>query len=164
MHKVFTSALGLFFLLASTGFAMANAQLRGAQAPQKPVQRTIALSDAQLETLRLREVTLAARLYTDIAFSPQNMRKMREGLPLSEASFQAALKVLRLRFSACMESGFEARLDNALSAQVLRKTIQSTQSASVPEPKKARSVMPAFKATDAYCAGRIQAWLASAIE
>ncbi|PHS27429.1 MAG: hypothetical protein COA84_04470 [Robiginitomaculum sp.] len=164
MQKVFISTLGLLFLLASTDLVMANTQLKGAQAPPKTAQRTIELSDAQLEILRQREVALAAKLYTDIAFSPQNMRKMREGLPLSEASFQAALKTLRLRFSACMESGFEARLDNALSAQILRKTIQSTQSASVSEPKKARSVMPAFKATDAYCAGRIQAWLASAIE
>ncbi len=126
--------------------------------------KTIPLSDEALENIRLIEVAHAARLYTEIVFSRQNQRKMRADLPLSETDFQGAIKDLRARFSACMEGGFEARLTNAFDAQVLRKTMQSTRSADVAEPEAAKTVLPAFTATDAYCAARIPVWLAGAIQ
>ncbi len=133
-------------------------------AQQKAIQHTVQLSPEQLEKLRLIEVAKAASLYTGIAFSAQNQRKMRDGLPLSETDFDAAIKDIKPRFQACLEGGFEARLGNAYEAQVLRKTIQSTQSADFAEPKTAKSIIPAFKATSDFCAGRIKVWLASAIK
>ncbi|MDQ7020010.1 MAG: hypothetical protein Q9M33_12715 [Robiginitomaculum sp.] len=133
-------------------------------AQQNSASRTVQLSPAQLENLRQIEVAKAAKLYTEIAFSTQNQRKMRGGLPLSDTDFDAAIKDIKPRFQACLEGGFEARLGNAFEAQVLRKTIQSTQSANVAEPKKAKTIIPAFKATSDFCAGRIKVWLASAIK
>jgi len=133
-------------------------------AQQKSVQHTVQLSPEQLEKLRLIEVTKAASLYTNITFSAQNQRKMRKSLPLSDTDFIAAIKEIKPRFQACLEGGFEARLGNAFDAQVLRKTIQSTQSADFAEPETAKTIIPTFKATSDFCASRIENWMASAIK
>lgn len=133
-------------------------------AQQNSAQRTVKLSPEQLEKLRLIELERAAKQYTDIAFSAHNQRKMRAGLPLSDADFETAMQDIKSRFQACLEGGFEARLGNAFEAQVLRKTIQSTQSIDFAEPEKARTIIPAFKATSDFCASRIEIWMASAIK
>ncbi len=127
-------------------------------------QKTIALSPKQLEKIRLNELNQAARLYTKISFSPQNKRTMRADLPLAEAEFQTVITRIRAQFQACMESGFEARLDNAFDAQILRKTMQSVLSADQPEPEKAKTIIPAFTATDAFCSGKVKSWLDGAIQ
>jgi hypothetical protein len=150
--------------ILSAAFLLWPMSAISAAAQQKSAQRTVKLSPEQLEKLRQIEVAKAAKLYTGIAFSAQNQRKMREGLPLSDTDFEAAMQDIKPRFLACLEGGFEARLGNAFDAQVLRKTIQSTQSADVAEPKKAKTIIPAFKATSDFCAGRIKVWMASAIK
>ncbi len=132
-------------------------------APSTKVQKTVRLSPSQLEEIRLKEIAMAAKFYTQIAFSKENQRKMRAQLPLSEKDFQNAMQALRPRFQTCMESGFEARLANAFDAQVLRKTMQSALSTSVAEPEKAKTVIPAFSATDAFCSGKIKIWLSGVI-
>ena len=128
--------------------------------PGSPVR----LSPAQLETIRLNEIARAAQLYTGIAFSPRAIGKLRSQLPLDEAAFGKAIDTVQKRFEACMEGALEARLDNAYKAQVLRKTVQSARSKAVPEPRDAKIVLPAFQAANAFCSGRIDAWLASQIQ
>lgn len=152
---------GLIFIFAvCTGLALpASAQ----DTPQTH-QKTVKLSPEQLEKIRLVEIARAAKLYTQIAFSDKNQRKMQEGLPLAKDEFQTAIRDLRARFQACMESGFEARMDNAFDAQVLRKTIESVLTTKVAEPKKANTILPAFTATDTFCSGKIEIWMAGAIK
>jgi predicted HicB family RNase H-like nuclease len=154
----------IFRLLASPLMLVVMALSPQPAAAQAPGKKTVTLSPQQLETIRLREIAMAARRYTNIAFSPANQRKLQATLPLSEANFQVAIALARVQFQACMEGGFEARLKNALDAQVLRKAIESTQSADMNEPEAAKTVIPAFVATDAYCAKRIKVWMAGAIE
>jgi len=134
-----------------------------AQDTPETKQKSVKLSPEQLEKIRLVEIARAAKLYTQIAFSDENQRKMQDDLPLAKNEFQAAIKDVRARFQACMESGFEARLQNAFDAQVLRKTIESVLTRDVAEPEKANTILPAFTATDAFCSGKIEVWMAGAI-
>ncbi len=158
LNQVSSFSIHVFF----TALVIWSALVLGVRA--QGTEKTIALSPVELEKIRLIEVAHAARIYTEIAFSKQNQREMHKNLPLSEADFGEAIKGIKARFQACMESGFEARLKNAFDAQVLRKTMQSVRSVDVPEPEKAETVIPAFTATDAYCASRISVWLAGTIK
>ena len=161
MHTATIAAL----LLATAALPLASAQAQAQAQDKRPAsEATVKLSPAQLEKIRLEEIARAARLYTAIAFSPAAIARMRDQLPLPEAAFQSAIIGVRNRFEACMEGGFEARLDDAYTAQVLRKTMQNARTRRTPEPRDARSVLPAFTSTNKYCAGRIKAWMASQIQ
>ncbi len=151
-------------LLFTAGFAVPAAMAQSTNEAIRTKETTVQLRDEDFEKIRLIEVSHAAKLYTKIAFSNKNKRKMRGSLPLAEAEFQTVMAGLSVRFEACMESGFEARMANAFNAQVLRKTMQSVLSVDVPEPEKAQTIIPAFKATDKFCAARVKVWMAAAIK
>ena len=113
MHTAPIAAL----LLATAALTLASMPAQAQDKGPAP-QATVKLSPAQLEKIRLEEIARAARLYTAIAFSPGAIARMRDQLPLPEAAFQSAIIGVRNRFEACMEGGFEARLDDAYTEQV----------------------------------------------
>ncbi len=137
-----------------------------ADAPPVPAaaKHEYTLTPAQLEEIRLIEIAKAAQLYTQIAFSKENLRKMHQNLPLNADEAKRLTTQLSTRFQACMEGEFEARLANAYDAQVLRKTMQHALDPALPEPKDSRTVLPVFRASNAYCASRVKAWTAAQIQ